>query len=130
MNKNLCPFCNKHLRDRIILQNDTFQVVYDLYPVSPGHMLLIPKRHITSFFELTNKELEDFYNLIKIAYSRISKEYSPDGFNIGINNGTVAGQTISHLHIHLIPRFMGDDQHPEGGIRKIIPNMVEYPISI
>jgi diadenosine tetraphosphate (Ap4A) HIT family hydrolase len=128
MNKNSCPFCNLNLKNRIILQNETFQVVYDLYPVAPGHTLLIPKRHISSFFELTNKELEDFYSLIKIAHSRISKEYSTDGFNIGINNGIAAGQTIPHLHIHLIPRFIGDDQHPEGGIRKIIPNMVEYPI--
>jgi diadenosine tetraphosphate (Ap4A) HIT family hydrolase len=126
MNKALCPFCSINIKDRVFLHNDTFQAVYDLYPVSPGHTLLIPKRHISSFFDLTNKELEDFYSLIKIARSAVSRKYSPEGFNIGINNGEVAGQTIPHLHIHLIPRFLGDDQHPEGGIRKIIPNMVEY----
>jgi diadenosine tetraphosphate (Ap4A) HIT family hydrolase len=130
MNKNLCPFCKTNLEDRIILQNDTFQALNDLYPVSPGHTLLIPKRHITSFFKLTKKELDDFFSLIKISRSVISKEYSPDGFNIGINDGKAAGQTITHLHIHLIPRYTGDDKHPEGGIRKILPTSVEYPTSL
>jgi diadenosine tetraphosphate (Ap4A) HIT family hydrolase len=128
MNKYSCPFCSLHLTNRIIFQNHTFQVVYDLYPISPGHTLLIPKRHLSSFFELSNKEIEDFYSLLKIAHSKILGEFSPDGFNIGINSGAAAGQTIPHLHIHLIPRYVGDDQHPEGGIRKIITNIVEYPI--
>lgn len=130
MDEILCPFCPKQIRNRIILQNETFQAVYDLYPVSPGHMLLIPKRHITSFFDLTNKELEDFFSLLKKTRTIVTKEFSPDGFNIGINNGQAAGQTISHLHIHLIPRFYGDDERPEGGIRKIISNQIEYPASV
>ena len=130
MNKNLCPFCKTNIVDRIILQNDTFQALNDLYPISPGHTLLIPKRHITSFFKLSTNELVDFYSLIKIFRSLIIKEYSPDGFNIGINEGKAAGQTISHLHIHLIPRYIGDDKHPEGGIRKILPTSLEYPISL
>lgn len=127
MNEIPCPFCSEQLRNRIILQNDTFQAVYDLFPVSAGHILIIPKRHITSFFDLTNKELEDFYSMLQISRVKILEEYSPDGYNIGINDGPAAGQTIPHLHIHLIPRFVGDDKHPEGGVRKIISNKVEYP---
>jgi diadenosine tetraphosphate (Ap4A) HIT family hydrolase len=122
MSKKICPFCDDKFRNRIFLQNDTFQAVYDLYPVSPGHVLLIPKRHIFSFFDLAGKELEDFFSLIKITRNTVAKEYSPDGYNIGINNGIAAGQTIQHLHIHLIPRYKGDVQYPEGGIRKVIPH--------
>jgi diadenosine tetraphosphate (Ap4A) HIT family hydrolase len=125
-----CPFCNKEFKNRVLIENSTFCASYDLYPVSPGHILLIPRRHVTSFFDLSKQEVEDFYDLLLLSRNKVMEEHSPEGFNIGINNGFVAGQTISHLHIHLIPRYKGDVQHPEGGVRKIIPNFIQYPAEI
>ncbi len=126
-NHTQCPFCNLQLPEEVIGENATFVAKYDRYPVSQGHVLLIPKRHTESFFEMTDEELHDFSRLLREARRTILAKYSPDGFNIGINDGSAAGQTIPHLHIHLIPRYQGDVEHPEGGVRKLIPNLISYP---
>ena len=100
---------------------------YDNYPVADGHVLIIPKRHVLSFLQLNESEVLGFYKILKMAQNILLLKYSLDGFTIGINQGKAAGQTIEHLHIHLIPRYFGDVDKPEGGIRKIIPNKVLYP---
>jgi diadenosine tetraphosphate (Ap4A) HIT family hydrolase len=106
-----CPFCFTE-DSRIILSNSHAFAIYDAYPVSPGHSLIIPRRHISSFFEATSEEQSAFTELLKEMQQFIQYELNPDGFNIGINIGKAAGQTIMHLHIHLIPRFLGDMPDP------------------
>jgi diadenosine tetraphosphate (Ap4A) HIT family hydrolase len=100
--------------------------VRDAFPISPGHTLIIPKRHIGSFFEISPDEREDLMSLVSTAKAELAAEFKPDGFNIGINDGQVAGQTVPHLHIHLIPRYKGDMGDPRGGVRWIIPDKADY----
>ncbi|MBS1258878.1 MAG: AP-4-A phosphorylase [Candidatus Scalindua arabica] len=98
-------------------------VVYDKYPVSPGHILIIAKRPVTRFSELTKQEKFDLIELIDwtVQYLEKTLESKPDGFNIGINDGEAAGQTIEQLHFHVIPRYHNDVPDPRGGIRYVIP---------
>ena len=128
MNKKAdCPFCHLDDSTEILLENATFILKFDRYPVADGHLLLIPRRHVESFIQLNNDEVRGFFELLKKAQERLLEKFKPDGFTIGINQGEAAGQTIEHLHIHLIPRYHGDVDNPEGGVRKIIPNKVIYP---
>ena len=99
---------------------------YDLYPVSDGHSLVIPKRHIASYFEATDQERYDLWKLVDEVKTMLEGQHSPDGFNIGINDGVAAGQTIPHLHIHIIPRYAGDMDNPAGGVRGVIPSKQRY----
>ncbi|MFI9584479.1 HIT family protein [Streptomyces sp. NPDC052236] len=119
-----CIFCQLHRPDvnRIMHENKTFYVRYDNFPAAAGHVEVVPKRHVESFFELTARELKDAYALIQAAQKQISKEHHPDGYTIGINEGRAAGRTVDHLHIHLIPRHFGDVEDPRGGIRRAAPN--------
>jgi len=124
-----CPFCEivgKDPSSRIIGQNDLAFVVRDGFPISEGHTLIIPKRHIASFFEITNKERDALFELLDSAKKILDKELKPDAYNIGVNDGAVAGQTVAHLHIHLIPRYQGDVGDPRGGVRWIMPNKAKY----
>lgn len=100
--------------------------IRDTLPVSPGHTLIVPKRHIASIFEATNDEVAALWDALKLVRTQLLKEFSPDGFNIGINDGLAAGQTILHLHIHIIPRYRGDMPDPRGGIRWIFPDKAVY----
>jgi diadenosine tetraphosphate (Ap4A) HIT family hydrolase len=120
-----CPFCTLP-KERIILSNSLGIVIRDGYPISPGHTLVIPKRHIGSFFELEPEERDSLFSLLEESKRRLDKEFQPDGYNIGINDGQSAGQTVPHLHIHLIPRYSGDQEDPRGGIRWIIPEKAKY----
>ena len=120
-----CPFCNFN-DPRIILENDKAFTIYDGFPVSSGHSLIIPKRHISSFFEANREEQISFLDLIYKMQRILMNERNPDGFNIGINDGEAAGQTVMHLHIHLIPRYLGDTEDPRGGVRWIIPEKAPY----
>lgn len=123
----MCLFCQKYLeKDNVLYENDTVYVVKDSYPVSKGHVLIITKRHIKDYFETTEKEVLDMDQALKVMEERIHTEYKPDGFTIGINNGSAAGQTIMHLHLHLIPRYFGDVTDPRGGIRGVIPAKQKY----
>ena len=99
---------------------------FDDFPVNPGHFEVIPKRHVPTIFDTTNEEKLAIFDLINEAKKLIDKKYKPDGYNIGINNGESAGQTVMHLHVHLIPRFKGDVENPRGGIRGIIPEKQNY----
>ena len=101
-------------------------VIRDGFPISPGHTLIVPKRHVASFFDLTPEERADLLALLDAAKADLDRELSPQGYNIGINDGAAAGQTVPHLHIHLIPRFAGDQEDPRGGIRWIIPEKADY----
>jgi diadenosine tetraphosphate (Ap4A) HIT family hydrolase len=120
-----CPFCELP-EARIIDQNHSGLVIRDGFPISPGHTLILPKRHVGSFFEISSTEQADLLNLLDAAKTQIQSELNPDGFNIGINDGPAAGQTIPHLHIHLIPRFKGDREDPRGGVRWIMPDKADY----
>jgi diadenosine tetraphosphate (Ap4A) HIT family hydrolase len=108
------------------LENEYSIAIYDGYPISVGHTLIIPRRHCQSFFELTQYEIYASINLLNEAKASIDSANSPLGYNIGINDGPVAGQTIPHCHIHLIPRYAGDSEDPRGGIRWIFPGKAKY----
>jgi diadenosine tetraphosphate (Ap4A) HIT family hydrolase len=125
LNHSICPFCNPD-KSRIILSNNHAIALYDGFPVTPGHSLIIPKRHIASFFEATREEQVAMFDLLAEMRQLLLKENDPDSFNIGINDGLAAGQTVMHLHIHLIPRYAGDTEDPRGGVRWIMPEKAPY----
>ena len=120
-----CPFCTLP-QDRILDSNEIGFVIRDGFPISPGHTLIIPKRHVGSFFEISQEERDALLDLLDQAKKMLDTELSPDGFNIGINDGPASGQTVPHLHIHLIPRFKWDQEDPRGGVRWIIPDKAKY----
>ena len=121
-----CIFCNIP-KKRIILENDFAYVIRDDFPVTSLHSLIIPKRHTIDYFSLTEKELLSCDDLLKDVKELIlNEDKSVEGFNIGMNSGEVAGQTIFHCHIHLIPRRQGDVENPRGGIRHLIPGKGGY----
>ena len=120
-----CPFCSLP-RSRVIDENRHGLLIRDGFPVSPGHSLVIPRRHILSLFDTSADELADLFSLLNRAKQVLASEFHPDGYNVGINDGAAAGQTVPHLHIHLIPRFFGDLSDPRGGVRWVIPEKADY----
>ncbi len=118
-----CIFCS---REDIVLENNLAWAKYDKYPVSTGHVLIISKRHFADFFSATAEERQALSDLLDEAKQFLDKNYNPDGYNIGINCGEYAGQTVMHLHIHLIPRYRGDLDNPKGGVRGVIPEKRVY----
>lgn len=120
-----CPFCNLP-DERILGANEHGLYIRDGYPISPGHTLIIPRRHCGSWFDTTPAEREALHRLLDAAKDELAEQFSPDGYNIGINDGPAAGQTIPHLHIHLIPRYHGDRDDPRGGVRWVIPEKAKY----
>lgn len=120
-----CPFCNPD-QAAILLANDYARAVPDAFPVTPGHTLIVPKRHVVSIFETTRDEQMALFDLLAQARELLLQAHHPEGFNIGINDGTAAGQTVLHLHIHLIPRYAGDTADPRGGVRWIMPEQAPY----
>jgi diadenosine tetraphosphate (Ap4A) HIT family hydrolase len=128
MSKQECLFCDfenpeKH---KLILQDDLVYARWDNFPVSAGHAEVVPKRHIESFFELSDDELLAIFGMAKAIRENIMEQYNPDAFNLGINDGEAAGRTIHHMHLHLIPRYDGDVDSPRGGVRNIIPGKGDY----
>ena len=120
-----CPFCT--LPPSRILENNTHGlVIRDGFPVSPGHTLVVPKRHIGSFFELEVSERDDLLKLLDHAKAQIQSEFKPDGYNIGINDGPASGQPFAQLDIHLIPRYSGYVPDPRGGVRRVLPDKAQY----
>lgn len=120
-----CPFCELP-SSRIIAANEHAIVIRDGFPVSPGHTLVIARRHVSSFFDVSSEERCALLTLLDAARNILDNECKPDGYNIGINDGMVAGQTVPHLHIHLIPRYVGDQIDPRGGVRWIFPEKAAY----
>jgi len=122
-----CPFCYEKIKKRVVEEFSSVVAIEDRFAVSDGHLLIIPKRHCADYFELTKQEREDVDNLLKILKKQILHRYpSVTGFNIGMNCGDSAGQTIFHAHIHLIPRRDGDTPNPRGGVRGVIPHKMGY----
>lgn len=119
-----CIFCQ--WRDpslnTILYENASFYVRYDNFPANPGHVEIVPKRHVESFFDLDDKEAACAHRAIHKAKALLDEQYFPEAYTIGINDGKAAGQSIDHLHIHLIPRHQGDVDDARGGIRKAAPN--------
>lgn len=120
-----CPFCSLP-DDRVVAANASGIVIRDAYPVSPGHTLIISRRHVGSLFDLTPSERVDVLALLDRARADLEPSCHPDGYNIGINDGPAAGQTVPHLHIHLIPRYRGDQADPRGGVRWLFPDKADY----
>jgi len=120
-----CIFCERK-NIKVELENDFALAFFDSYPVNEGHMLIIPKRHFADYFEATDQEILAINDLLHKAKKLLQEKYKPDGFNIGINIGYDAGQTIFHLHVHLIPRYKGDVEDPRGGVRHLKEELVPY----
>ncbi|MCM0756763.1 HIT domain-containing protein [Desulfovibrio aminophilus] len=122
-----CPFCLGNITQQILHANEHAFAILDLYPVSKGHHLIITKRHVPDYFSLTPEEKSSIDNLIGVTRaSLLSSDNSITGFNIGVNIGASAGQTIFHVHIHIIPRRDGDTPNPRGGVRGVIPTRMGY----
>ena len=120
-----CLFCSVP-RDEILIDGPIAMARIDNHPVSPGHTLIIPRRHVASFFETTEEERLAMMKMLDEAKAVLDQKHKPDGYNIGINGGEVAGQTVMHLHIHLIPRYKGDKADPRGGVRWVLPDKAAY----
>ena len=126
MSKNSCIFCDMDAFD-VQAENDYAYVINDAFPITEMHALIIPKRHVKTYFDLNADELGACHDLLNSMRSGIlDEDSSVEGFNIGMNNGTVAGQTVDHCHIHLIPRREGDVINATGGVRNLIPGMGDY----
>jgi diadenosine tetraphosphate (Ap4A) HIT family hydrolase len=124
-NGTSCPFCALPAA-RVFLRNNFAIAIRDAYPVAPGHTLVIPLRHVPSFFDTTPEERVAMLELLDAAKEQLLLEFGPAGYNIGINDGVAAGQTVGHLHVHLIPRYAGDRPDPRGGVRWVIPEKAAY----
>lgn len=120
-----CPFCFLPT-ERILSANAQALAVADAFPVSVGHTLVITRRHVKSFFELSDDEIKAVYELLCQMKNQLDEILMPGGYNIGVNIGTVAGQTVEHVHFHLIPRYSGDVVDPVGGVRNVIPGKGRY----
>lgn len=123
---NYCPFCKVESEREIIASSPLSVAFFDGFPVSPGHALIISKRHVSSFFDLSQEERQDLLNLADSVKQIVEERYHPDGYNIGVNVGEAAGQSIFHVHMHLIPRYQGDVPNPRGGVRGVIPDKQNY----
>jgi diadenosine tetraphosphate (Ap4A) HIT family hydrolase len=120
-----CPFC--HLEKfRITLENDCAVAIPDAFPVAEGHTLVIPKRHVASLFDLTDEEQAAIWRLVAQVRGQLASELQPDAFNVGVNDGPAAGQTVLHAHVHVIPRRAGDVADPRGGVRWVLPGKAKY----
>ena len=120
-----CIFCNIP-KDEIIAENELALAFFDRYPVNEGHTLIVPKRHVETYFDATLDEKDAITRLLIKVKEKLDSEYHPDGYNIGVNIGASAGQTIFHLHVHMIPRYRGDVPDPRGGIRRSKKSLVPY----
>ena len=109
-----------------LLENKVGFVVLDAFPVSKGHSLVVPYREYSDYFASTEEEIVGLQKLVVKTKKFLDKKYKPDGYNVGINCGEVAGQSVKHVHIHIIPRYMGDMDNPKGGVRGVIPSKQKY----
>jgi diadenosine tetraphosphate (Ap4A) HIT family hydrolase len=124
-----CPFCDPPPESRVVLHEDELVVAFfDSYPVSVGHALIVPRRHVSSFFDATPEEQRALAAAVphvqRVLHEKMAPK--PDAYNVGWNDGAAAGQTVMHLHLHVIPRYEGDVPDPRGGIRWVIPEHAAY----
>jgi len=120
-----CPFCPPPPA-RIFHESPLVLALWDGFPVSSGHVLLIPRRHVECWFDASEEEQHALAAAIAVARAEIEKRHRPDGFNVGMNLGAAAGQTVAHLHLHVIPRYAGDSPDPRGGVRWVVPARADY----
>ncbi len=120
-----CVFC-KDLGDRLVDECDLTITFRDKFPVSQGHTLIVPKRHVPNYFEITEDEITAMGKAIQKAKGQIDEEFGPDGYNIGMNCCEAGGQTVPHLHAHIIPRYIGDVDDPRGGVRWVLKEKANY----
>lgn len=120
---NSCIFCNPHKNITLLTESATAYAMFDGYPLSKGHVLVVPKRHVANYFELPFKEQSACWFMANKVQELLSKAFQPDGFNVGININRDAGQTMSHANIHIIPRYQGDAIGTKGGMRCVIPKI-------
>lgn len=121
-----CPFCTTNPTVEVLAETREAMAILDSFPVNPGHTLIIPRRHVAGYFDLTPDEQQALWQLVNTTKTLLENRYHPDGFNIGINVGATAGQSVMHVHIHLIPRYKGDVEQPKGGVRGVIPGKQSY----
>lgn len=121
-----CPFCLRLSTGDVFCENRLSVAFEDSFPVSPGHALVVPRRHVPDFFELTADEQRLVWELVAEARRRIADRLRPAGFNVGANVGAAAGQTVWHAHVHVIPRYDGDVDDPRGGVRWVVPSKAAY----
>lgn len=126
MTEKECIFCKNLDKFQRICETEKCVAFYDGFPVSPGHALIIPKRHVANYFDLSEEEKAEMQDVLVKVKEVLQKEFSPDGFNIGVNVGEAAGQSVFHVHMHLIPRYKGDVPNPKGGVRGVIPAKQKY----
>ncbi len=119
-----CIFCN--ISEEMVFENKLAYAICDGFPVNKGHMLVITKRHVSSYFDATEEEIIAIQDLLLKCKDHLDKLYKPDGYNVGINIGIPAGQSIMHLHVHIIPRYIGDLENPKGGVRGVLPFKRHY----
>lgn len=124
--RTACPFCDRIAAGNVIAGNDSAAALLDGYPLNPGHCLVVPRRHVADFFDLSRPEQADIWGLVAQLKARLDEERAPAGYNVGINVGAAAGQTVWHAHVHLIPRHAGDVEDPRGGVRWVIPAKAPY----
>lgn len=122
-----CPYCRKmRTGEGVVAENELALAIKDEFPLNPGHTLVVPRRHVGDFFQLTEEEQAAIHALVRQMQASLQEQYRPAAFNVGLNNGPAAGQTIPHVHVHLIPRYLGDVPDPRGGVRWIIPERAPY----
>ncbi len=121
-----CVFCERIATTRPLAENELAVAFPDAFPLSPGHTLVVPRRHESDFFALSEEEQAAIWRLVGVVRSQLARERRPDGFNVGLNAGAAAGQTVAHAHFHVIPRYAGDSKDPRGGIRWLMPDKVRY----
>jgi diadenosine tetraphosphate (Ap4A) HIT family hydrolase len=121
-----CPLCAAADRTGCLALNEHAVAVFDAYPVSPGHALILSKRHVAHLFALSIDEQQSLWALLPAVKRVIESQNSPAGYNIGVNVGAAAGQTIGHVHVHVIPRYEGDADDPRGGVRWVLPARADY----
>lgn len=113
---------------QVLYRDEYFFIIEDSFPVSPGHLLIISNRVVTDYFELSKTEQSVLHQCIRKAKEIIKNKHNPDGYNIGMNCGSTAGQTVMHFHCHVIPRYKGDMSDPRGGVRGVIPDKMKYTL--
>jgi diadenosine tetraphosphate (Ap4A) HIT family hydrolase len=121
-----CLFCDRLAAGGLLTENERAAAFPDAFPLSTGHTLIVPRRHEADFLALSFEEQVDVWRLVGPVKARIDLDLRPDGYNVGVNVGTAAGQTIAHAHLHVIPRYRGDVADPRGGIRWILPARAAY----
>ena len=121
-----CVFCDLLGIGALVRRGDHFGAFFDSYPLSPGHLLIVPLRHLESFFDFNKAEAAELYSFVAGCKGVLDRQFEPSGYNLGVNDGRAAGQTVMHTHLHLIPRYPGDVHDHRGGVRAIFPDSARY----